>query len=188
MQPILQYPSDLRLVVLRGGEVGRLTVLASKTIAYGPLSVTFRIIGESHWITVRRNGQLCLHEILSCSDASYPQATHQHAFDDEQPHLYQERGYQIGVDFVPSEEVSLPRRTSNQLCVEFPNPLEDGPLPFTSIEWEVAPTEINWRTIHYYALPGQSVAVHSTSRLEVDMALTILTHIGRSGANAHFRQ
>lgn len=170
MQPILQYPNDLRLVVLCGGVVGPLTVLEQQNVSQDSVQAVFRIIGESHWISIYQHGVLLMHEILSCSDEPYPHATHVHAFTDVLPHFYRGSQYSISVQFTSLKEV---QPEQSKMVVLFPNPLGHGPVPYTSIDWDFNSTGLTWNTTHFYTLPQGNVAVQTQSHL--DLALSSST-------------
>jgi hypothetical protein len=168
--PRYQEPSDLYLLVADRADLGRLTVLRHETIVWRDLEVTFAVLSESHSVTLRRNGRVVLHELLSCIGAGGGEPPlHCHGFGDGLPHSYAHGGYavDVAVEHLQGNGETPPRA---KLRVDFPNPAGGDTTPFTSVHWEADGEELRWSTIHRYALLGGTVDVRSTSTFVPDRA------------------
>lgn len=161
-----QHPKDLRLGVSQTQEIQPLTVLAEKTVVIEELSITFRIIGESHWITISHNENILLQEILACVSLQGEHWQHQHSFIDSRSHTFAKDGYEIQLVFAEMTPRISQMGNLNSIEVYFPNPLGNGEEPFTRIWWEYDGHTLQWWTIHVYPLEDGTVAVLSTSKFK----------------------
>ena len=163
MIPRYQEPADLYLLVADRADLGRLTVLQRETIIWRDLEVTFAVLSESHSVTLRRNGRVILHELLSCIGAGGDEPPlHCHGFGDGGSHSYVRNEYAIDVTVARLQGDGGTPPHAN-LRVDFPNPAGGSTTPFTSVHWEAGCEELRWSTIHRYALFGETVDVCSTS-------------------------
>jgi hypothetical protein len=165
--PIYQHPRDLRLLVWQGAAPETLSVLRETTQHYGNWRITFRIIGESHWISAQHADSAPLHEVLACVALPLPSAAYQHAFGalrGQQARLAQ-GDYQVAVRFAVTGQPScLPK---GGLGLAFPSIF--GQTPFTHIGWQVSGTadHLIWQTQHLYPQPEGLIVVSSLSRLHL---------------------
>jgi hypothetical protein len=182
--PRYQDPTDLYLLVAERADLGRLTILQRETILWRDLEITFAVLSESHSVTLRRNGRVVLHELLSCIGAGGGEPPlHCHGFGDGLPHSYAHNEYAIDVtvERFRGDGGTAPRAN---LRVDFPNPAGGSTTPFTSIHWEVGGEELRWGTIHRYALFGETVDVRSTSTFDPERALLASAAIPNASAQA----
>lgn len=167
LTPIYQHPRDLRLLVWQGDAPKTLSVLRETTQHYGAWRITFRIIGESHWISAQHADSAPLHEVLACVALPLPPDAYQHVFGalrGQQVRLA-EGAYRVAVRFaVTRHSCSLP---SGGLGLAFP-PIF-GQTPFTHIGWQVSSTDhhLMWQTQHLYPQPEGRIVVSSFSRLDL---------------------
>jgi hypothetical protein len=146
--------------------INGLTVLRSQTVANDKHEITFRIIGESHWVTISRNRQVVLQEILACVNLEEVLWHHTHPFTDKTQHFFETTAYSVSIIFQPfvSQMKNFDTRIAH-LQLDFPNPVEGTTLPFTRIWWSFSGTSLCWETIHVYPSPqGRTTAVLSASK------------------------
>lgn len=161
MQPVHQSPADLQLNIIAGNLDAPLTRLKSNVHKLGLWTFTFHIIGESHLVTIERENQPLLNELLACVDFSPEAALHHHRFGDLEKHHYQGAGYAIGVRFEDTAG-DHPRFDEKSLEVAFP-PIH-GQTPVTQIFWTpIGTTMMRWRTLHMYPHQGGAVYVRTLS-------------------------
>jgi hypothetical protein len=165
LKSTLQDPRNLLLGVIHTEDLPlSLRVLDARVIVVGDWSVTFRIIGESHWITIRVAGQKVLHEVLACVPVGTTAWIFQHPFTDRCSCDYSSGPYSVTVDFAPLSLDIAARGTDGEcLQVDFPHPEGGASLPFTRIWWRVAEDAITWWTTHVYPEAHQTTAVLSRS-------------------------
>ncbi len=166
LTPKLQEPADLVLVVSRRIIPGPVTVLRRSTVLWHDLEITFGVLCESHEVVLRRNGEVVLHERLSCvKSASNGSITHEHVFDNGLCHSFEQDGYFVRVHgkAVSHSGISLP---AAKLSVAFPNAVDGDVVPITSIHWEDRDDEFTWSTVHLYALQNRAIGVFSESRVD----------------------
>jgi hypothetical protein len=162
METILQNPKDLILgVAISGVPVEGLTVLSSRTVQYGSYGVTFRIIGESHWVTLSFEGEIILEEVLACVKLSRPWS-HEHSFADGQAHTFLTGTYAAHVSFQPFYPFPIPENSS-YIQFAFPNPMGGTFVPFTRILWDCTESILRWKTLHVYPLERCVTSVLSES-------------------------
>ena len=158
-----QDPKDLYLGVTSAHKIQDLTVLASAELELGDLSIVFRVIGESHWVTISRKGAVVFQEVLACVDLEGPHWQHQHSFQNGKTHSWAYGDYEIRVTFEPMSEAIARFGNTQQLEVRFPHPLGEGDAPFTRVWWEVGSDQIKWWTFHVYPLKLETIAVLTKS-------------------------
>ncbi|MBO9310600.1 MAG: DUF2617 family protein [Chloroflexi bacterium] len=165
LQAIYQNPRDLRLFIWHGAAPERLSALREHSLCIGAWRITFRIIGESHWISAQHADAPPLHEVLACAELIAPMDAHQHAFKRLHKHTFStaDAGYRLRIAFKRQRTpASVPE---DGLLVLFPPIFEQ--MAFTHIAWRVArdAAHIAWRTQHVYPQPEGSIIVTSVSRL-----------------------
>lgn len=161
---------DLSLMVARSALPGPVTVVAQASVAWRGLDMTFNVLCESHEVVIRRNGDVVLHERLSCSPSTPAvPSVHIHDFRDGLDHAYRRDGYSVRVETGDNGTVDL-ARPEPDLFVAFPNPVGADADPFTSIRWDERDGAFQWQTVHLYVHAHRTVAV--ISRSCVDQRLT----------------
>ncbi len=165
IEPIHQDPADLALTIAAGKLAAPLTILKQETVRLNEWTLTFHIIGESHLVTIARDEQPVLCELLACVEVAAGSCLHQHHFGDLAAHRYEQPGYSIAVRFndCADDEPALPG--DGALEVKFP--ATAGHTPLTRIIWsQTGEHGLRWRTLHLY--PGESglVCVHSVSHFD----------------------
>lgn len=165
LQPIYQSPRDLQLFIWRGAAPERLSVLRERTVRIGAWQFTFRIIGESHWISAQYADSPALHEVLVCAEILSPKDAHQHAFRHLCDHAFStaDARYALTITFTTQQgALKMPKRG---LGLTFPPIL--GQTAFTHIAWRVdrSAEQVVWQTQHVYPQPDSLIAVKSVSRL-----------------------
>lgn len=170
----VQCPDDLQLVLVRSQNFPLgVHVLQAQTISVADVGVTFRIIGESHWITVRRADEVW-HEVLACVPVPQCPLEFAHAFDRRASCAYTNHGYSVQVMQVPlTAEIARRGQIGAHMEVVFPHPQGGELLPFTRIWWHVAPKQIQWWTIHVYPLERETIAVLSESRYDLQQPAVV---------------
>jgi hypothetical protein len=165
MDTIFQDPRDLILGVKNDDNpITQLTVLLTKSLVHRGYDVTFRIIGESHWITLSRQGKIVLQEVLACVKLEHVVWSHEHSFDDGREHQFVTEGYAVSIGFIPfTHAITRLGRGLEHLQLNFPNPLGGEQLPFTRIWWSLSDGSIRWWTIHVYPQEHMTTAVLSVS-------------------------
>ncbi|GAB4553025.1 MAG: hypothetical protein OHK0023_21660 [Anaerolineae bacterium] len=169
---IEQNPQDLMLAILRGDMPISLTVFAKQVVNLDKLRIDFRIIGESHWITVRRDHDTAKsqiwHELLACVGVDSSMCVYTHQFFDLQTHTYryldaslQATGHIWFEKYAPHQ---LPSLREMQLHVTFPQ--VHGQMPITSVGWDILnANRLNWWTFHLYPNAYGASGVHSYTEL-----------------------
>lgn len=157
-----QRPEDLTLIVMHTTQCPLdLYVLQARRVPVFGGVIEFRIIGESHWITVR-HGQQVLHEVLACVPVTVPDAVVTHAFIPGAPCSHAEHGYAVMVACAPlTPAIAAWGRGSDSIEVVFPHPHGGDVLPFTRIWWQAEPFAIRWWTLHVYPGTHETLAVVS---------------------------
>lgn len=177
----LQHPDQLRLVLVRAHHLPlAVHVLQTHTVTAASAVITFRIIGESHWITVQRAGEVW-HEVLACVPTPRCQPAFVHQFNGDDGCAFTSGGYSVQLSLVPlTAEVAARGQSGDRIEVLFPHPYGDGPLPFTRIWWAIERDAIRWWTSHVYPLAAGTVAVLSESRYVVRPATRVRPRPSRS--------
>jgi hypothetical protein len=69
-----QSSGAIRLYLTKGNfNLDQFTILATKSLAWGAVSVSFGILGESHFVQLTKGGKI-FSEICACTDAVIPEA------------------------------------------------------------------------------------------------------------------
>ncbi len=163
LQPIYQNPRDLRLLLWCGAPPSHLTVLRTASVLIGGWRLTFRVIGESHWISAQHGDAAPLHEVLACTEAPAPPDAHRHTFADLRGHTFRTDDARYNLRIAFALRKTPPALPKGGLGLTFPPVL--GQTPFTHIAWRVAEGELRWRTRHLYPQPDGLIVVSSLSRL-----------------------
>ena len=158
LRPIIQRPEDLMLVVVENDISTDFTVFKQQEIQYKDIAVQFAIIGESHVITVRRDGWVVLQEILAC--ATFPPEIQAHRFDDLGEHTENRHNYSVHVRFSRGEADIAPLEKD---AIEFEFPAMWGQSPLTRINWSCSERVIRWWTLHRYVTEQNFIEVHTQS-------------------------
>ncbi len=134
-----QRPDDLTLMVMHTAQCPLdLHILEARCVPVSDGVIEFRIIGESHWITVRRDGRV-LHEVLACVPGTVRDAAVNQGFISDAPCSYATQGYAITVSCTPLSPVIAAReRDGDSIEVAFPHPHGGDVLRFTRIWWQSA--------------------------------------------------
>lgn len=173
METLLQYPQDLVLGVRTDTKpIEGLTVLSTRQVTIGNHSVTFRIIGESHWITVRHHGNTLLHEVLACVRLNDAEWQYVYPFREGFPHTYTYTSpllsYCTQLKTVPfTSDIASTDRSYEHLHLDFPHPFGGSTLPFTSVWWTVEELLVRWGSTHVYPLEDRTTAVISESSMNL---------------------
>jgi len=165
LRAIYQSPRDLRLFVWRGAAPERLGVLRAHDVRIGAWQLTFRIIGESHWISAQHADAPALHEVIACAELIAPMDAHQHHFRHLRKHVFStaDARYRLHIAFKAQRTAAVV--PEDGLLMMFP-PIF-GQTAFTHIAWRVTcdAAHIVWRTQHVYPQPDGLIIVTSVSRL-----------------------
>lgn len=164
----MQDPRDLILVVARSAlSPMNVHVLETRHVTFGTVEVYFRIIGESHWITVTEGCTPLLHEVLACVPLPRAACSFHHSFRHIQTCSYEDQQYSVNVRCVPiTEEVAVRGTAGEHLQVDFPHPFGAAPHPFTRVWWHVIDGDLVWGTVHVYPCSENIIAVLSESRYQ----------------------
>lgn len=165
----MQNPQDVVLLAGPFETPPTLKVVESNSIwlPTGGLAI-FRIIGESHWITIcDKNLVPIWHEILACIElgTQYPQAQMltNTGFGSE-PFIAQRRNYTTKIVVKPFTTWQPQGQLIKYL---FPKPEWSQETPFTGISWVVNNNQLSWETVHTYPLsPTETVVLQSNSTFE----------------------
>lgn len=169
---IEQHPKDLILGILRCEAPIALTVLAKQAVTLAKWRIDFRIIGESHWITVRCNNEdiepQIWHELLACVGLDTSKCAYAHRFSDMQEHAYHYEDKSLRVVgkiwFEAYRAHQLPTLRGMQLDMAFPQ--VHGQTPITRVGWEILTAHrLNWWTFHLYPNASGALGVHSYTEL-----------------------
>ena len=98
-QPILQYPTDLVFAIMAEDVSAQLTILKTASLAVDDYQIDFTIIGESHCITVSRDGQFVMQEVLACTEIPQILQAQSHKFAKLEPYCFTQSGYRSQVWF-----------------------------------------------------------------------------------------
>ncbi|MEO1165393.1 MAG: DUF2617 family protein [Chloroflexota bacterium] len=161
LKAVIQRPHDLVLAVSRCGGLPETQGLAQASFSHGAWQVNFVIIGESHHITVRRDSELVLEEMLACVSLPERTAYHTHAFTDLQSHHHVDNRYQVYVWTSPD----IPDWNWKENMLSFVFPVLDDMQPKTVIRWVLHGNVLIWQTLHTYMLAGAPLAVLSSSEI-----------------------
>lgn len=169
MNVIAQHPRDLRLLVQASGPPpSGLRVLSQRQIALGPQhSLTLRVIGESHWVTVAGPARR-FDEVLACYQPAGAAALYSGAVPPAGWLKVSAGDYACSIWTAPLDaRVAARGRGPAALEVAFPHPHGGAELPFTRLWWQhdSAANTVAWHSIHCYALPDGPLAVISRTRL-----------------------
>lgn len=164
LQPVIQRPHDLRLVVIQQALLPVLTPLCQSDVTLGCWGVRFGIIGESHQIQVWRDGSPYLAEMLACVDFSASACDHFHRFDRLEAYHYDMPGYNVSVEFAKRPR-HRPRCDGR---LQFVFPVSNGVLPITEIRWWQVRDMLHWWTLHVYPEADTITYVYSQSLLKID--------------------
>jgi len=146
-----QTPADLVLAVMSHTLPANLQIIEQAQMTRGAWRVDFRIIGESHAISVYYDDVPVMHEVLACVDVEAHSCAHLHPFSTLQAHQYADSGgYQVQVDFNEMPAWALPAESVSMIRVDFPKVF--GIAPVTQIQWKATATGVRWWTLHTYPL------------------------------------
>ena len=168
LETVQQSPTALVLAILEQNLPAGLRVLRQAQIKHASWCVHFRIIGESHAITVSYQDDVVFHEVLACVDVSPQDCTHYQPFHALQDHDYKQaiipqRPYSVQVIFAPQPVWNTPE-TSDQM-IEFAFPNVGTLTPVTRIHWRMDDHTLTWWTLHTYPNAGDVTYVHSRSQV-----------------------
>jgi len=169
MESIFQDPRDLILgITMDDTPVNGLTVLQESSITHDSYEITFRIIGESHWVTISHSGRVVCQEVLACVRLEGVSWTHEYNFKEETTHRLISDGYAVSVGLENfREEFHKLGTDAEHLSLYFPDPFGGNFLPFTRVWWIRDADVLRWWTLHVYAQPTQPVVVVSSSRFSL---------------------
>lgn len=156
----IQSPYDLQFGYGNSPIQQDLTRLVTNTVHTKGYDVTFTIIGESHLVEIHQQGKLIASEILACVNLDGETLIESKGFTPETTrHHYNCGGYTFELTFESGTFEDPPCSSqSTHLYYPFPNPRqEDGPKPYTFVEWEISNRLLEWRTIHIYTMEGGSI-------------------------------
>lgn len=162
-RPIIQRPEDLMLAVVEYDLSAGFTVFKQQEIRYEDVAVQFAIIGESHIITVLRDEQVVLQEILAC--VTFPPEIQAHRFDDLGEYTENRHHYGVHVRFATGEADIAPLG-KDAIEYEFPTIL--GQSPLTRINWSCSGRIIQWWTLHRYITEQSSIDVRTQSNFALN--------------------
>jgi len=161
-----QRPEDLVLAILNKQQTLPLKNLVQRQVDFGPYTIEFHIIGESHRIRVMQRGQFVLEEILACVQLSKSICRHRHAFINGAAHRYHALNYDVQVSFTTQPEWQHPGVDSAYIAYAFPA-INDF-VPLTRIQWQQNEAYIRWWTLHTYHYHATTTYVHSVSTIRCE--------------------
>ncbi|MBC7869303.1 MAG: DUF2617 family protein [Chitinophagaceae bacterium] len=154
--PTDQQPTDLMLAISIQDISEQVNVLKQQSATFDNLQLTFYIIGESHIVRLERDDTLLFQEVLACIDLPEQDCLYHHRFNDLSAHTYQQKGYQVQVDFKPIHHAMLPYTPDGLLEVAFPK--TRGQIPITRIQWWLKDDVLYWWSLHTY--PDWEITQH----------------------------
>lgn len=163
-QPILQYPTDLVFAVIAEDVASKLTILKTASIAVGDYHIDFAIIGESHCITVSRDGQFIMQEVLACTEIPQILQAQSHKFAKLEPYGLSLVGYRSQVWFA-NVLTADEWQAQHHIRMDFPDMF--GQIPFTEVRWAIDGQSIRWRTTHVYPLETHTTYVYSETTFDL---------------------
>jgi hypothetical protein len=178
---VVQEPGELVLAVLAEVPDPAPVALEEIEVRHGAISATFQVIGASHLLGVRVDGQPWFHEMLSCLPIPPQDCLHHHSFVDLADYDAELAGWgyrvQVRFDQLQADEVGFgedpgslagptdPSGGGDGLAVSFPPVF--GRQPVTRVGWVVDGKGLTWTTLHTYPAPAGVTAVTSRSVLRV---------------------
>lgn len=170
MESVYQDPRDLMLGITRGPIITNLQVLDRTLVALNHYDIQFHIIGESHWVVVRKEGELLFQEVLACVELQDVRWDYKARLTDLK-HAYSCGTYHTRVWSLPLDcDIMRLGTSANSIQVDFPNPKGSNMLPFTRIWWGETDRRVWWRSIHVYSLMATTIAVISCSSIAIERA------------------
>lgn len=166
-----QHPGDLVLALLGGALPIPVTILAQDSFAIGGYHFTFNIIGESHLMSVARDGVTIFQELLACVPLLPDACRLYHSFSDLQAFRASDDKYSVSVNFVSlsasADVLTNYLRTLSSASLEVSFPPVYNYVPITRIWWRNAKDSVHWRTLHIYPDVEHITAVWSVSSFSV---------------------
>lgn len=159
LNPIYQSPAALVLGIATQEMTLTPTILRGQILELGQWRCHFRIIGESHWVRLEKDGQLVLQEILACVPLPASECLHHYPCKTLHNHTFSWNDYSSLVQF--NWQADLPH-PENGLMLEFPAIF--GQTPVTCLNWEAQNGILRWWTLHTYPLLEGAVCVRSYSK------------------------
>jgi hypothetical protein len=156
MQPIIQQPTDLKLIVTDNPMTEQLTIIKSAILEASDWQFTFNIIGESHSVSIQHDNIAQLQETLVCGDLPPERCLHYHSFAAQADHRYQANHYTIEVRFTNQP-------TRGQFMLEYVFPNVGDQTPMTGIGWRQESHGMMWWTLHTYPYAGGCTYVETRS-------------------------
>jgi hypothetical protein len=141
----------------------------------GTSAFTFHVLGESHLVSIQRNGEIYWQELLSCRKLSHKGLLHHRHFTRMGNHSWQHKqegiDYQINVQF--SEKPIYEAQPRNYLEIAFP--MVFGNEPYTRVQWQLdaisqanrESNRVRWQTVHTYPHPAGVTHVITESIIHV---------------------
>lgn len=164
LTPVYQKPSDLELAIADQQIPVHFTIYKSRLIRAKKIRAIFRIIGESHWITLEHEDGAVFHEALACIRMPTCNLMHHHCFSLQQPHRFSNDYYAIRVEFhhaLPGKHQTAFDEAPPLLKMEFP-PIY-GQIPVTQINLSQVDGYLYWSTLHLYPRQHGLIAVETRS-------------------------
>lgn len=161
LEPIEQKPSDLRLILADHDCSPHFTTLKHHTIQNDDITLDLRIIGESHIITISRDEQTILQEILACTDYTSDTCLCAYHFGTLAAYAYNRDNYSVAVSFHEQPINEWMPYGVETIELEFPEMW--GQIPVTRIGWQCTGGTIQWWTLHIYPEQAYSTCVHTVS-------------------------
>ena len=170
LETVQQSPTALVLAILEQNLPAGLRVLRQAQIKHASWCVHFRIIGESHAITVSYQDDVVFHEVLACVDVSPQDCTHYQPFRTLQDHHYTQTDipqypYSVQVNFDPQPAWNTPETSDSMIEFAFPDVGDFTPV--TRIHWRIEDHLLIWWTLHTYPNAGNMTYVHSRSQVNL---------------------
>lgn len=169
LSPIEQDPRHLTLALLEpSAALPAMRVLTARTIQYENWTLTCRIIGESHWITIGQPGRPVLHEVLACISIDPHRCQHHHTLANAASHSYaMDTRYQVvtaSSALQPAPMWDIPR---NAIALEQIFPVVNGIAPVTRIQVARRNDVLHWWTLHVYATADEPVGIRTHSQWQL---------------------
>lgn len=171
LETIQQSPTALVLAILQQDLPAGLRILRQAQLQHNQWRVQFRIIGESHAITLSYQHEVVFHEVLACVEVSPEHCTHYQPFRTLQDHHYTQtvvpqRQYSVQINFDPNPAWRIAEDSDPMIEFAFPNV---GTLtPVTRIHWRMENQRLTWWTLHTYPHAGDVTYVHSRSQVNLE--------------------
>lgn len=163
-QAVIQYPTDLIFAVLAEDVSSQLTILRRASFFVREWQFEFAIIGESHYVTIKRWDEFFMQEVLACTDLPAILQAESHKFAKLEAYQLNKQGYRSQVDFSSSNQM-LSKEITGKLEMSFPAIF--GVIPTTRVQWSYDKEQVRWETLHVYPLEDHTSYVFTHSEFDL---------------------